>query len=261
VVCVRDEGLPSTLHAEVDGHGPRLVLVHGFTQNRNCWGAVATDLALDHEVLRVDAPGHGKSCEVRAGLSEGARLIAVRGGGATYIGYSMGARFVLHAALANPSVVHGLVLVGGTGGIDEPEARAERRRADAALAHRLEHDGLEAFLDSWLAQPLFAGLSDAAQFREERGENTVDGLADSLRQAGTGSQEPLWPRLSTIDMPVLVIAGEDDEKFSAEAERLMSCIGPNATMALIPDAGHAAHLEQPEAFLATLRQWLADHAL
>ncbi len=149
---------------------------------------------LDHEVLRVDAPGHGKSSEVRAGLSEGARLITVRGGGATYIGYSMGARFVLHAALANPSVVHGLVLVGGTGGIDEPEARAERRRADAALAHRLEHDGLEAFLDSWLAQPLFAGLPDAAQFREERGENTVDGLADSLRQAGTGSQEPLWPR-------------------------------------------------------------------
>ena len=62
-------------------------------------------------------------------------------------------------------------------------------------------------------------------------------------------------------MPVLVIAGADDKKFSAEAERLASSIGPNATMALVPDAGHAAHLEQPEAFLATLRQWLRKHAL
>jgi 2-succinyl-6-hydroxy-2,4-cyclohexadiene-1-carboxylate synthase len=249
------------LHAEVDGRGPRLVLVHGFAQNRNCWGVVASDLAADHEVVRVDAPGHGKSGAVRAGLYDGARLIADRGGRATYLGYSMGARFVLHLALASPQLARGLVLVGGTGGIDDPAARAQRKRADAERAEQLERDGLESFLDAWLAQPLFARLPDEAQFREQRAENTVEGLADSLRCAGTGSQDPLWSRLSALDMPVLVVAGGDDEKFSAEGDRLAACIGANATMALVPDAGHAAHLEQPETFLATLRNWLTDHRL
>jgi 2-succinyl-6-hydroxy-2,4-cyclohexadiene-1-carboxylate synthase len=261
VVSVRDERPPLSLHAEVDGDGPRLVLVHGFTQNRNCWGGVASDLARDHQVVRVDAPGHGKSSDVRGGLWDGARLIAEQGGDATYLGYSMGARLVLHLALANPEVVRGAVLVGGTGGIDDPTARADRKRADAATAERLERQGLESFLDAWLAQPLFARLPEGAQFRDERAENTVDGLADSIREAGTGSQDPLWSRLAALDMPVLVVAGGDDPKFTVEAERLASCIGANATMALVPDAGHAAHLEQPAAFVSTLRQWLAKHEL
>ena len=57
-------------------------------------------------------------------------------------------------------------------------------------------------------------------------------------------------------MPALVVAGADDTKFSAEASRLVESIGANATLALIEGAGHAAHLEQPELFLSTLRGWL-----
>ena len=247
----------SMLHAEVDGHGPRIVLIHGFAQNRNCWGPVAQGLTTDHEVVRIDAPGHGRSSSFHAGLRTGARLIADQGGHATYLGYSMGARFVLHLALANPELVDRLVLIGGTGGIDDDDARADRRRNDAALAARLEREGLEPFLDAWLAQPLFQGLTDEMQFRDERRENTVEGLAESLRQAGTGSQDPLWTRLHTLAMPVLVVAGALDEKFSAEASRLAEAIGANATMHLIPDAGHAAHLERPDAFITVLREWLA----
>jgi 2-succinyl-6-hydroxy-2,4-cyclohexadiene-1-carboxylate synthase len=250
----------SMLHAEVDGRGPRLVLVHGFAQNRNCWGPIAVDLARDHEVVRVDAPGHGKSSSFHAGLRTGARLIADQGGPATYIGYSMGARFVLHLALANPELVNAFVTIGGTGGIDGPEERAARRRNDDALADRLEHEGVDAFVDAWLAQPLFAGLSEEMQFRYERRENTVDGLAESLRQAGTGSQDALWSRLSRLDMPALVVAGGDDAKFTAEAHRLVDTIGANATLAIVEGAGHAAHLERPDAFLRVLRPWLAAHA-
>jgi 2-succinyl-6-hydroxy-2,4-cyclohexadiene-1-carboxylate synthase len=252
-----NEQAPSMLHAEVDGNGPRLVLVHGFAQNRNCWGPIATDLARDHEVVRVDAPGHGRSSQFYAGLRTGARLIADQGGTATYVGYSMGARFVLHLALANAELVERVVLIGGTAGIDDANARAERRRNEEAMAARLEQDGLEPFLDAWLAQPLFAGLSEDMQFRAARLENTVDGLAESLRQAGTGSQDPLWPRLSRLDMPALVVAGAVDTKFSAEGSRLVDSIGANAELALIEGAGHAAHLERPELFLSTLREWLS----
>jgi 2-succinyl-6-hydroxy-2,4-cyclohexadiene-1-carboxylate synthase len=211
--------------------------------------------------MRLDAPGHGESSAVHADLPTGAGLMAARGGHATYIGYSMGARFVLHVALEHPEVVAGLVLVGGTAGIEDGSARAERRRADAATADRLEREGLDMFLDAWLAQPLFAGLPASAQFREQRATNTVEGLATSLRQAGTGSQEPLWSRLPTLDVPTLVVAGGDDAKFSADAERMTATIGSNATMALVPGAGHTAHLERPDEFLETLRAWLSEHDL
>lgn len=251
----------SMLHAEVDGRGPRVVLVHGFAQTRACWGPLARDLHADHEVVRVDAPGHGRSSTFHAGLRTGARLIADQGGRATYLGYSMGGRFVLHLALANPELVEGLVLVGATGGIEDPAVRAERRLVDHAMADRLERDGLERFIDAWLAQPLFAGLGAAVQFRAERAENTVEGLAESLRQAGTGAQDPLWSRLHRLEMPVLVSAGADDAKFAGEARRLGESIGANATVALVPGAGHAAHLEQPQAFLGILRPWLAAHDL
>lgn len=249
------------LHAERDGQGSPIVLVHGFTQTCRCWGAVASDLARDHAVIRVDAPGHGRSSEILAGLRTGGRLIADQGGEATYIGYSMGARFCLHLALSNPELVRGLVLIGGTAGLEDPSERAARRAQDLATAARLRAEGLEGFLEGWLAQPLFATLPATAAFRLERLENTVDGLVSSLEHAGTGSQDPSWDKLGRLSMPVLVVAGALDAKFAALGERMATAIGANATLALVADAGHAAHLEQPERFLAILRSWLAAHAL
>jgi 2-succinyl-6-hydroxy-2,4-cyclohexadiene-1-carboxylate synthase len=250
------------LYAEVDGSGPRLVLLHGFAQNRNCWGPAAADLAADHEVVRIDLPGHGRSTAAAdADLSTGARLIAAAGGPGTYIGYSMGGRFALHVALASPSNVHGLVLIGATGGIDDADNRVARVERDEALARTAEADGVEAFVDIWLAQPLFTGLSEPMQFRDERCTNSATALAASLRNAGTGTQEPLWDRLPHVDVPVLVVSGADDAKFAAEARRLVSTIGDRAELALIDGAGHSAHLERPAEFVARVRTWLADHHL
>jgi 2-succinyl-6-hydroxy-2,4-cyclohexadiene-1-carboxylate synthase len=249
------------LHAVTEGSGSRIVLVHGFTQTQACWGPVAGALAADHEVVRIDAPGHGGSSAVRADLGTGADLLAAAGGPATYLGYSMGGRFALHVALGRPEVVRGLVVVGATGGIDDDTHRAARRAADDELAAALERDGVERFVDAWLAQPMFAGLDHAVRFRAERLANTADGLASSLRLAGTGTQEPLWGRLAGIDVPVLVVVGEADTRFTELSHRLVEAVGPNADLAVVAGAGHTAHLEQPERFLAVLQPWLADRGL
>lgn len=246
------------LHADVVGAGPRLVLVHGFTQTRRSWGPAADLLARSHELVLVDAPGHGQSGRVRAGLWDGARLIGEVGGQADYLGYSMGGRYLLHLAIVEPRLVQRLVLVGATAGIEDPAEREERRRADHEWAEVAMREGVAPFLDRWLAGPLFRNLSPEAGGREARLENTATGLAGSLRLAGTGSQEPLWRRLPLLDMPVLLVVGAQDAKFLALAERMQSAIGDNASLAVIDGAGHAAHLEAPDAFAHAVEAFLTQ---
>ena len=245
------------LHTETLGVGPRIVLVHGFTQTGRSWATVATGLARDHEVVLVDAPGHGGSAAVRADLLEGAELLGQAGAVGTYVGYSMGGRLALHLALSRPQLVSCLVLIGATAGVEDDAARAARRDTDAALATALEREGLDAFLQQWLAQPLFASLPSRAAGLDDRRRNTVDGLAWSLRSCGTGAQQPLWDRLGSLAMPVLVMAGEHDERFTAIGRRMVQAMGDNATFVPVPGTGHAAHLEQPEVFVELLRAWLA----
>jgi 2-succinyl-6-hydroxy-2,4-cyclohexadiene-1-carboxylate synthase len=210
-------------------------------------------------MVTLDAPGHGAT-DPRHDNDDlwacGRRALELGGSGA-YVGYSMGGRTALHAALLDDaSKIGALVIIGATGGLDTEAERKQRRAADEQLARDLERDGLEAFLDRWLAQPLFAGIAAEDAARAERLTNRVGGLAASLRRCGTGAQEPLWERLHTIDIPVLVIAGERDAKFTALGQRLVDCIGSNAELALIPSAGHAAHTEQPAIVSALITSWI-----
>jgi 2-succinyl-6-hydroxy-2,4-cyclohexadiene-1-carboxylate synthase len=241
------------LFPESGGEGPKVVLLHGFTQTLRSWDIVAADLRQDFRVLTVDAPGHGRADEVRVDLPTAALLYAATLGRGAYIGYSMGARLALHIALEQPFVVDRLVLLGGTAGLPSDAERATRRATDDALADTIESDGVGPFLDRWLAQPMFANVPDD---RADRMQNTASGLATSLRLSGTGAQDNLWDRLVELTMPVLVMAGELDAKFTDIGHRMVERIGPNATFATVPNAGHAAHLEQPSAFLSIVRSWL-----
>jgi 2-succinyl-6-hydroxy-2,4-cyclohexadiene-1-carboxylate synthase len=234
-------------------------MVHGFTQNRRCWGLFSDGLARGHELVLVDAPGHGDSAEVVADIPAGAALIGDAVGPAGYLGYSMGGRHVLRLAVDRPDLVERLVLIGATPGIVDTTDRTARVEADERLATHLEHVGVDQFLDEWLAQPLFAGLPpDAAQVVERR-TNAVAGLAASLRTAGTGTQAPLWDALDALHMPILLLVGERDERFTALARRMREGIGDNATVVVVADAGHAVHLEQPAASVDLVASWLRSN--
>ena len=182
------------------------MLVHGFTQTGRSWGAVADDLAADHEVVTVDAPGHGASGPAHGGLAVGAEAMVAAAGPGIYVGYSMGARYVLRAALARPDAVRAAVLLGANPGIEAPAERAARRAGDEALAASIEADGVDAFLERWLAQPLFASLPPSAADVADRRRNSAAGLASSLRVAGTGAEPDVWAAVGRIK-PLLVLAG------------------------------------------------------
>lgn len=241
------EATSSTLAAAVRGDGPAVVALHGFAQNRSCLGPLGDELASGFRLTAPDAPGHGDSvAHADADVATGAGLLVATGGRAAYVGYSMGGRLCLRAAVDHPEQVAALVLIGATPGIADDEERSARRRSDAALAQRLETIGLDAFLQEWLDLPMFSGLPDWARFDRERRTNTVDGLAASLRCAGTGSMAPLWADLHTLELPVLCVTGAHDERYGEIAERMVAAIGPTAEHLVIDDAGHAAHLERPE---------------
>ena len=253
------DATPSTLAASVRGSGPAITVVHGFAQTRDCLGPLADVLAARCRLVTPDAPGHGGSSRhAHADLPQGARLLADTGGPGVFVGYSMGGRLCLRTALDRPEVVRALVLIGSTAGLGSHEERAERRRADEALADRLEQVGMDEFIEEWLALPLFAGLPSWARFDQERRTNTTEGLAESLRRAGTGSMEPLWDRLDRLSVPVLCITGSIDERYTELAGRLVDGVGAGARHEVIDGAGHAAHLERPDAVAEVVTAFLDE---
>ena len=231
------------------------MLLHGFTQTGLSWAPVVMHLQREGvEIVAPDCPGHGAASELDLSLTQGARHLALQCGRGDWVGYSMGGRFLLHVALHFPEVVDRMVLVSTTAGIEDEAERAQRRDEDEKRARQLMTEGLEPFLRSWLASPLFANLSPDAAGLESRMGNTAAGLASSLRRAGTGTQESLWHRLPDLTMPVLVVAGANDAKFADLAFRLAELI-PKAELVLL-DGGHSIHLERPQEFAATVERFL-----
>lgn len=236
--------------------------MHGFTQSHASWAPVAEELPAG-ELLLVDLPGHGESPPAQGDLTTAARQLGESCGRASYVGYSLGGRVCLHLALARPDLVERLVLVSTTAGIEDGDARAARQASDEALAARIAaggDEGLAAFLDEWLAGPLFERLDEKAAGREARLVNSAAGLAGSLRHHGTGTQLPLWERLGELSMPLLVVAGGEDPRFVDAARRIAAAAGPQALFAVVPGAGHAVCFEQPAAFARLLADFLAGQA-
>ena len=234
---------------------PPLVLLHGFTQTRQSWRRTANELAGRYRVITPDLPGHGQSAHKTASFDAVTAYIRALAPETpfTLVGYSMGGRIALRAAFQLP--LDRLILLGASPGIQDAKEREERKRADHALADRIEQIGVEAFAKEWAAQPLFAGMPERASNAAyaDRLRNTPQGLANALRGLGTGVMEPLWDRLPELQTPVTLITGERDDKFRALAEAMLQRL-PNATHVTIPNAGHAAQLEDPQAVAEAIHQ-------
>jgi len=232
-----------------------LVLLHGFTQTGASWDGVRARLDPRYRAIAPDLRGHGaaraaRPVDLRSVLAD---LDALVPDGALLAGYSMGGRVALHFALAHPGRLAALVLVGASPGLAAEPERAARVAADLALARRLETIGLPAFAREWGAAPLFAGQPPevAAAAHADRMRNDAAGLAAALRGLGTGALPSLWEDLRRLALPVALLVGERDLKFRAIAQAMAGSL-PAAVLRVIAGAGHAAHLERPEAVAALL---------
>lgn len=256
---------------EVAEHGPPLAarrpvtLLHGFAGDHTTLDALAIALATDRRVLVPDLPGHSGTALCDASFPATAtalvntlRMLDVAS--TAVVGYSMGGRLALYLASEYPGLVGALVLESASAGLPTEAERAARRAHDEALALRLETEPLPAFVAWWEEQPLFASQASLpavvrAAERARRLRAWPAGLAASLRGMGTGAQPWLGERLRTLGVPTLVVAGALDAKFGAIAGELAAAI-PGAALRIVPDAGHAVHLERPGVFAAMVRDFL-----
>ena len=170
----------------------------------------------------------------------------------------MGGRIALYTAFSG--FFRALILESASPGLEDPVEREQRRSSDEALAASIERDGVQAFIDRWEKLPLFASQSTLpAEAREalrsQRLHNRAGGLAQSLRGVGTGVQPSLHARLPTLHIPVLLIAGELDTKFTAIARSMAGAL-PLSQLRIVPGAGHAVHLERPEKFASLVGDFL-----
>ncbi len=256
---------------EETGAGSPLLLLHGFTGSAQSWKHLIPELSKSCRVITIDLPGHGrtsaptdpKRCAFTRIINDLAFIARELGiESAAWIGYSMGGRTALAVAIEHPWLVSVLILESASPGLDDQLARAERRHHDELLAQAIERDGIPQFIADWEKLPLWASqapLADEMKTRQRaiRMSNSARGLAGSLRGMGTGSQPSYWDRLPSLERPVLLLAGQEDTKFAQIATEMHAAL-PNARLEIVPDAGHAIHLERPQRYLQLVSEFLDD---
>jgi 2-succinyl-6-hydroxy-2,4-cyclohexadiene-1-carboxylate synthase len=234
---------------------PTVVFLHGFTHTGRSWHPVIAALAESYTSVADDIRGHGDASErlpvtLEAVIDD---VLVTAPERFVLAGYSMGGRIALHVALAGGDRVDRVVLVGASPGVADDGERAERRRADEELAGEIERSSIEEFASRWAQSPVLAGLPPAvlAAAHADRLRSTPAGLARALRGLGTGALPSLWDRLGELPMPVTLVVGERDSKFRGVAAEMADRI-PAVEIVVVPGAGHAVHLESPEAIVSAL---------
>lgn len=229
-----------------------MLFIPGFMQRGDAWRPVAELLPERYPSRLLDHAEHS---------FEG-RMAEIAGAGADFlVGYSLGGRLALRAALRSPEAYRGVVLVGATAGIEEGPMRVQRAEADEKLASWMEAMPIEDIVALWERQPLFADQAEALVEEQRPGRLSQDqrSLALLLRTAGQGVLDPVWDELHSFDLPLLAIAGARDDGYSAAAKRIAS-VAPNARAAIVAEAGHAPQLQQPDEVARLITEFLEQAA-
>ena len=259
------------LNVEVTGRGPALVALHGFTGSTQTWRLFSEAAKACFTIVAVDLPGHGASdsppdsrlytmerhVQALAEILDRLGLERV-----AWLGYSLGGRIALSAAVALPERTTALVLESASPGIASEEERQQRIEEDEALACWIEEVGVQRFVEYWESLPFWHSQKRLTAvtrhgLRSQRLRNNPCGLANSLRGVGTGAQPPLHDRLEEITAPALLVAGEEDEKFTGIAREMQQAMSASR-LAAVAEAGHAAHLEQPKIFEGAVTGFLQE---
>ena len=232
------------------GSGPPILLSNGYSATAQMWAGQVEAWSGDFQIITWDMRGHGLSDspddpglynEAQTVGDMAAVLDACGVERAVIGGLSLGGYMSLAFNVAHPSRVRALVLCDTGPGYRNAEARDGWNAMAVRRAEAFEKRGLEAL-----------GRSAEVQKSTHR---SADGLALAARHMLPQYDSRIIDSLPSIKVPTLVLVGEKDEGFIGPADYMAKKI-PGAVKAVIPDAGHAANIDQPEAFNAAVREFL-----
>lgn len=237
------------IHYEVHGEGPAILLTHGFSATSVMWEGQVEALSPRFMVITWDMRGHGRSdypedpaaYSEEATVSDMAAILDAAGVRSAVIGgLSLGGYMSLAFHLAHPERTRALVIVDTGPGYRNPTAREDWNANALRRADELEAHGLPAQV--------------SAEVRIARHRDAT-GLARAARGMLTQRDSRVIDSLPGIRVPAIVIVGANDTPFLAATDYMASRI-PNARKVVIPDAGHASNIDQPEAFNGALLEFL-----
>jgi len=244
-----------TIHYEDSGSGPAVFLTHGYAAAGAMWKPQRKPLNdAGYRLVSWDMRGHAEteSPDDQAQYSEALTIADMVGlmdllgvDRAVVGGLSLGGYMSLAFHLAHPERVRALLLCDTGPGYRSDEPRAKWNRMAEKSALNFEEKGLDA-----------AGRSPEVQAAVKHHKSAA-GLANSARGMLAQVDSRVIDHLSEIDVPTLIIVGERDEPYH-DASRYMQSKIPGARLEVIPDAGHAANMDQPEAFNRVLLEFLAS---
>lgn len=238
-----------------------LVMLHGFLGSHQTFLNHKTHIENEDDrikVLSIDLPGHGGKCEddVTWDFEFVSRYVLEmikshqQNRRVVLMGYSMGGRVALYMATHYPNAIDGLIIENASPGIEDREERQKRHLLDVARGEAIVKD-YKGFVKRWAQLPLFQTAKplpeSVANLQQSiRLSHDPKQLKKALVDYGTGNQPNLWPLLAQINVPVLLLSGTLDLKFTNITKRMHQLI-PNCTH-IECNAGHTIHVEDSRFF-------------
>ena len=239
------------IYYEVHGSGPPLLLTHGYSSTSGMWQGQIAALSKHHQLVLWDMRGHGQSAypEDASAYSEAltvadmaALLDAVGAEQAIVGGLSLGGYMSLAFYRAHPERVRALLIVDTGPGFKKDEAREVWNKRAHDTGDRFEREGLEV-------------LKSASRERSSVSHRDASGLARAARGMLTQRDARVIESLPDIKVPSLIVVGADDTPFLAASDYMAAKI-PGAQKVVIPAAGHAVNIDQPQAFIDAVLPFL-----
>lgn len=249
------------IHFEDDGDGPPVLFCHGFLMDRTMFDPQVDELTPEYRCVRMDERGFGRTpvdgpfdywdlADDAAGLLEGLGVES-----AVWVGMSQGGFLCLRGALAHPGRVDGLVLIDTDAAVDDPETR----------------EGYRQMFDTWFRHgPVDALVEEVAglilggdeTLRQEWIDRWREIPPERLRHPAACllERDDVSDRLDEIDVPALVVHGEEDRAIPMErAEALERGLPKSEGLVRVEGAAHAPNLTHPEVVNPRLREFLDAH--
>jgi pimeloyl-ACP methyl ester carboxylesterase len=243
------------IYYEVHGQGPAILLTHGYSATSEMWRPQVAALSREHRLILWDMRGHGRSdypndaaaySEETTVADMAAILDAAHAEEAVIGGLSLGGYMSLAFHVAHSARVKALLIVDTGPGYKNDTARVAWNDNARNTAERLEREGL-------------AALQGASAERTLSTHRSAEGLARAARGMLTQRDARVISSLPEIKVPSLVVVGANDTPFLKASDYMAAKI-PGAKLLVIPDAGHAANIDQPEVFNSAVLRFLQENA-